>query len=225
MAFRQLLCHFGLGGDKWITQFIFSVSLRPAPFLRKGFPRYRTSDRARVPLFRKSPSKRFKERARASDRHFSQEHWGDAMGQAASGWLSEPSHFRMRAIRPFVSLGPSDAAFRFAVAQYSKLRPCDDLRRNLTNVRTAILTPITLPTWDRLSEISKAIYHTFRGWAFIKGGHASAYKQLPLDPPHANLTVVALRHPQTNLWMASFIRLSFSGLYRRFYIITAFPAA
>ena len=72
----------------------------------------------------------------------------------------------------------------------------------MTNVCTAILTPITLPTWDHLSEIAKALYHTFRGWSFIKGDHASAYKQLPLDPAHANLTVVAPRRPQSGLWMA-----------------------
>ena len=88
------------------------------------------------------------------------------------------------------------------MVQDSVLRPCDDLRRNLTNACTAILTPITLPTWDRLSEIANALYHTFRDWDFIKGDRASAYKQLPLDPTHANLTAVALRHPVTGRWVA-----------------------
>ena len=88
------------------------------------------------------------------------------------------------------------------MVQDKKIRPCDDLRHNLTNVCTAILTPITLPKWDHLSEIDKALYRTIRDWSFIKGDRASAYKQLLLGPDHANLTVVALRHPQTGRRMA-----------------------
>ena len=124
------------------------------------------------------------------------------MGQVASGWLSEPLPFSEEGDAPFFSLGAPDAAFRFSVVQDKEIRPCNDLRRNLTNVCTAILTPITLPARDHLSEIDKALYRTLRDWSFIKGDHASAYKQLPLDPARANLTVVALRHPQTGLWMA-----------------------
>ena len=90
------------------------------------------------------------------------------MAQVSSGWLIEPP-FLMRAIPPFFSLGATNAAFRFSLVQDKKLRPCDDLRRNLTNICTAILTPITLPTWGYLSEIAKALYHASRDLSFIKG--------------------------------------------------------
>ena len=203
VAFHQLLHHFGLGGDRWISQFIFGFPT-VGSFSQEGvFPLSEKHPApAPVATLWRSSVKRFMERSRASGFRFSQELWDEAMEQVSSGWLSEPLPFTEEGDTPFFSLGASNAAFRFAVVQDRKLRPCDDLRHNLTNVCTAILTPITLPTWDHLSEIAKAVYSTSRDWSFIKGDHASAYKQLPLDPTHANLTVVALRHPVTNRWMA-----------------------
>ena len=226
VAFHQLLSHFGMGGDKWIAQFIFGFPT-VGSFSQEGvFP---LSDKhpapAPVSTIWKSSVKRFAGRSRASGYRFSQELWDEAMGQVASGWLIEPLPFSEEGDTPFFSYGATNAAFRFAVVQDAKLRPCDDLRHNLTNVCTAILTPITIPTWDHLSEIAKAIYHTFRDWAFIKGDHASAYKQLPLDPSHANLTVVALRHPLTNEWMAFVPKVLLLGLSHQSSTITAFPAA
>ena len=70
----------------------------------------------------------------------------------------------------------------------------------MTNLRTSILTPITLPTWDRLAQMAKIVHRANRNWAFLKGDHASAYKQLPLDPKYANLSVATLRDPRTNRW-------------------------
>ena len=92
-------------------------------------------------------------------------------------------------------------AFRFGVSQGSKLRACDDLRHNMVNLCTEVLTPITLPTWDHLAQLAKMVSPSAMNWHFLKGGHASAYKQLPLDPQYANLTIVALRNPSTGLWM------------------------
>ena len=36
----------------------------------------------------------------------------------------------------------------------------------------------------------------------LKADHADAYKQLPLDPWYANLTLVALRNPYSGKWFA-----------------------
>ena len=36
----------------------------------------------------------------------------------------------------------------------------------------------------------------------MKADHADAYKQLPLDPGYANLTIVALRNPKSGKWFA-----------------------
>ena len=102
VAFHQLLRHFDLGGDRWVSQFIF------------GFPTVGSFSQEGVfPLSEKHPSpspvssiwrssvKRFKERARSSGYRFSQELWDEAMSQVASGWLIEPLTFLRRAIRPF----------------------------------------------------------------------------------------------------------------------------
>ena len=49
--------------------------------------------------------------------------------------------------------------------------------------------------------MDKSIHTSGIDWPFLKGDHASAYKQLPLDPKYANLTVVALRHPASGRWV------------------------
>lgn len=98
--------------------------------------------------------------------------------------------------------GGINAAYRFWYIQGGKLRPCGYLRRNLVSLHTAILSPITLPTWEHIYEISKAAYPINRDWAFIKGIHSCDYRQLPLYPAHVNLSVAALRHLVTGKWMA-----------------------
>ena len=41
-----------------------------------------------------------------------------------------------------------------------------------------------------------------REWSFFKADHQAAYKQLPMDPDHHNLAMVALRNPETGEWVA-----------------------
>ena len=149
----------------------------------------------------KTSVKRFKERARASGFKNAQLLWDEALSQVKEGWLSDPLEFNNEGDITYFSSGETNAAFRFGVSQGEKLRACDDLRRNLVNVCTAVLTPITLPTWDHLAQMAKHVFPSTKDWAFIKGDHASAYKQLPLDPRFANLTVVALREPSSGRWM------------------------
>ena len=202
VAFHQLLCHLSLGGDRWISQFIFGFPTTGVLSQEGIFP---PSDMPKGPApissIWKTSVRRFKERARASGFKNAQVLWDEALSQVKEGWLSDPFEFDNEGNISQFPLGETNAAFRFGVSQGSKLRACDDLRHNLVNVCTAVLTPITLPTWDHLAQMSKAVFPSAKDWAFIKGDHASAYKQLPLDPKFANLTVVALRDPSSGRWM------------------------
>ena len=148
VAFRQILNHFGLGGGRWVTQFIFGFPT-VGSFSQEGvFP---LSDKHHAPaLSRPSGAPQLNDSGAALRLRVT----GFLRSSGAMPWnrwppfgLSNPSPFPTRVIPPFFSLGATNAAFRFAVVQGSKLRPCEDLRRNLTNVCAAILTPITLPTW------------------------------------------------------------------------------
>ena len=92
-----------------------------------------------------------------------------------------------------------------------KLRACDDLRRNLVNLWTSVITPITLPTWDHIAQLRRDAFRTNTKWTFLKADHDSAYKQLPLDPDFAGITVVALRGPATSKWHSFFPRALLFG--------------
>ena len=92
-----------------------------------------------------------------------------------------------------------------------KLRACGDLRQNMVNRRTSVITPITLPTWDHIAQLSKDAYRANTKWTFLKADHDSAYKQLPLDPDCAGITVVTLRGPATSKWRAFFPRVLLFG--------------
>ena len=96
----------------------------------------------------------------------------------------------------------------------NKLRARDDLRRNLVNLRTSVIAPITLPTRDHIAQLSKDAFRANTKWAFLKADHDSSYKQPPLDPDFAGITVVTLRGPTTSIWHALFPRaLLFGAVY------------
>ena len=103
---------------------------------------------------------------------------------------------------PGIQVGSANIAFRFGVEQQEKLRACGDLRHNMANLCTSVMTPITLPTWDHIAQLRKSVFQTKRDWVFLKSDHADAYKQLPLGPEYANLTAVCLRNPDTGEWCA-----------------------
>lgn len=173
------------------------------------------SERARPPmppaLLWKSSLKRFRERARASGHANAAPLWAEALSQVEQGWLCPPCAFPPNGDIPIFVHGAANAAFRFGVTQGEKLRACDDLRRNMVNLCALVMTPITLPTWGHLAQMAKQVPPSGFDWAFIKGDHASAYKQLPLDPRYANLTVVAPRNPSSGLWEAFVPRVLLFG--------------
>ena len=96
----------------------------------------------------------------------------------------------------------TNAASRATVVQDGEFRPCDELRHIQENPRKAILTPLTLlPTWGRRSEIAMAVFLLTSLGPLLRGGLASAYKQRPLDPAQANLSVISLLRPETGQWV------------------------
>ena len=183
VAFHQLLHNFGLGGDNWIRQFIFG-------FPTTGFLSQAgispASPKAKPPLptaaIWRSSLKRFRGRSRSSGLRGADALWSEAISQVKEGWLGPPAEFPANGDIEFFPEGATNAACRFGASQGNKLRACDDLRHNMTNLCTSILTPIALPTWDHLAQMAKRVHRTNTNWAFLKGDRASAYKQLPLDP-------------------------------------------
>ena len=123
----------------------------------------------------------------------------------------------------YFEVGHTNVAFRFGVSQGKKLRPCGDLRHNLVNSRTAILSPITLPTWDHLAQMGRSVFSSVMDWGFLKGDHASAYKQLPIDPSYANLSVVALRNPKSVKLMGFAPRVLLFGAVQAVLHYNCFP--
>ena len=94
-------------------------------------------------------------------------------------------------------------------------RACDGLKRNMVNLATAVLSPITLPTWGHIAKLARNVAFTKLEWVLINGGHESAYKQHPLDPKYASMDVFALRcrlakkwrlSPQMNFYAGPFLR-------------------
>ena len=102
---------------------------------------------------------------------------------------------------PEQAIGPINVSSRFGVGQMNKLRACDDLKYGTANLYCSVWTPIKIPTWDHIAQMAALVRPTNCAWSFFKTDHESAYKQLPLDPAHQNLTVVDIRHPTSGAWM------------------------
>ena len=121
------------------------------------------------------------------------------------------ANYRLTATFLFSPPGATDAAFRFGVSQGEKLRARDDLRRNMANLCTSVMTPITLPNWGHMAQMAKRVHNSGIDWEFLKGDRESAYKQLPLGPRYANMAVVSLRIPSSGKWMAVIPRVLLFG--------------
>ena len=92
VAFHQLLIHFNLGGVRWVGQFVHGFPTSGIIIQEGVFP---TSDKPLHPPIRlkqiwKSPTKRFKERARSSGFKNAQPLRGEALTQVSKGWLEGP---------------------------------------------------------------------------------------------------------------------------------------
>ena len=140
----------------------------------------------------KSSSKGFRERAALSGFKNDAALWKESMSQAQSGWMSGQIPIDNSGFVACFPLEVTSFAFRFGVEQNEKLRACDDLKQDMVNLRTSVFAAITIPTWDRNSQMSKQIYNSKVAWRFSKEENKDARRQLLLDREYVNLTSSAL---------------------------------
>ena len=212
-ACHQLLSHFDVGGDRWIGQFAHGFPTSGILIQEGVFP---SSDKPIPPPIHlkqiwQSPTKMFKERARSSGFKNAQPLWGEALTQVSKGWLEGPREVSHNGAVACFDRTKFNFAFRFGGEQMNKLRECDDIRRNLVNLCTSVITPITHPNWDHIAQLIKDAFRTNTKWTFLKAAHDSEYEKLTLDPDFAGITVVALRGPATSKWRAFFPRALLFG--------------
>lgn len=177
VAFHQLMRHIDLGGNLWIRRFS-GAFLRQGVLSQSGvFP---VSDKIKlqtpVYIIWNSSVKRCNERARASGYRNIDALWGKAIAQVREGWLGEPAEFSSGGDIEFFPCGETNAAFRFGLTQWGELRARGFLRRNLADIRAAVLTPIALPSWGHMAQFAKNIHENHNDWDFLKADRASAYK-------------------------------------------------
>ena len=203
VALAFLLRTFDLGGGNWIKQFTFGFPIIGDLSQEGVYPRD-TSCKPALPIqdIWLGSQERFALRAKSSGYLHSQALWDEALEQVKLGWLDAPVPIDTSGNVATFEKDRVNIAFRFGVDQADKLRACDDLKHNHVNLHCTVWTPIKLPTWDHISQMCLNIRTSERKWAFLKADHEAAYKQLPLEPSHANLALVALRNPVTSEWMA-----------------------
>ena len=203
VALIDLLRKYDLGGERWARQFIYGFPIIGNIEQTGVYPREpKVTHPPDINQIWEHNMTRFQLRARASGALNADFLWKEAMTQVEKGWLGPPLPIDQDGnVRTYANNG-AVIAFRFGIDQQDKIRSCDDLKYSTTNEYCTVGTPIKLPTWDHLSQIALDIKDTNRPWIFFKLDHASAYKQLPIDPAHAKLAMVALREPATGAWHA-----------------------
>ena len=160
----------GLGGRRWRRQFISGLDLVGKLSQEGVFPRdSRTAHRRPEPTHKlfESASARFKERSEASGRKNGKHLWGEAHEQVKKGWLEPPTLVPSSASSSTRD-SPMNYAFRFGVAQGSKLRACDDLQHSRANLSCVIATPIKLVSWGHVSELCRRARSSKCDWHLTK---------------------------------------------------------
>ena len=76
-----------------------------------------------------------------------------------------------------------------------KVRACDGLKASLTNKACSALSPITLPTWEHVAQISSALALSRRPLALGEADESDAYKKQPLCPADSTSAVITLYGP------------------------------
>ena len=203
VALLHLMKCFGLGGDRWMRQFVFGFPIIGEIEQTGVFPRD-AAKRPPPPIGEiwSGNSTRFQTRARASGALNASVLWTEAMAQVDKGWLGPPLPIDQTGNVANWTKGKTVIAFRFGVDQMDKLRSCDDLKYSTTNMYCTVWTPIKLPTWDHIGQMTLEVANSNRPWSFMKMDHEAAYKQLPIDSDQTKYAMVALRHPTTLEWHA-----------------------
>ena len=198
----HLLDFTGMGGTRWILQFIVGFPLTGRLHQSRAFPLDTDSPElfANPELLLPPNASRFRARSiRPCSRH-AETLWAEAMSQVHEGWLNPPEvldsdgnflgHSGERCIN----------AFRFGVQQSDKLRGCDDLKDSLTNTACTVRSPITLPGWDHIAASSRILAGQHTAWSFGKVDRKSAYKALPIRPLDAKYAAITLWGPTRKVW-------------------------
>ena len=189
---RRLLSEFHMGGESWVSHFVTGFPLVGKVSYPGLYP-CQNHDGPALSLgeLEASAPHRFAELSRILQD--SEEDvvaiWESTIEEAEAGWLSGP--FSLEDLPE----GACVPARRFLVKQRTKLRPCDNFRRSMANAASSVTTPVVLPGIDHATWLAQKLIDAGKGAEFAKADHASAYRQLPLDPRHAQYGLIAVREP------------------------------
>ena len=126
--------------------------------------------------------------------------WPEAMGQVACGWLAVPPSFDSGGSLVGSDFDAANVAFRFPVLQWAEIRAFDDFTYGLINLCEVDLTPITLPTWGHIVQISAGLSTPPRKWSFEKADRKAEYRNLTLNPDQSQFRIAAHRSPGDSKW-------------------------
>ena len=201
VALSFLMDSIGIGGSRWIRQFIYGFDVTGSISQRFVVPRNLKIHPPLDPeIFGCDRAARFSTRARASCIPHAGHLWAKAMGQVACDWLAPPLPFDADGNLLGSDFNSANVAFRFPVIQGSEIRACDDFKYGLINLRAADIAPIALPTWGHIGQIAADLSSPPREWSFMKADSKAAYKNLPLSPEQSRFCIAALRSPVDSKW-------------------------
>ena len=115
--------------------------------------------------------------------------WEEARSQVSAGWLAEPVLLDDPSGPLRLSQGSVNVAFRFPAARMDQVRARGDFKYGRVNLAYPKRPPIALPTWDHIGQLCLDLRDAGRDWKFSKADHQDAYKNFPINPDQAPLTV------------------------------------
>ena len=188
----QLCSFYQIGALEWLSQYIYGFPINAAVCQSLAFPMSGSPDNpypvSKDSLMKDAPC-RLKARSGRRPPHASVL-WEEAMTQVQLGWLATPRLLSSSGRFADAPNFPINNAFRIAVVQNEKIRACDDLLASGTNSSCSVLSPITIPSWEHVAQISSELSHRGLDLAFGKGDESDAYKKQPIFPAGAFSAVI-----------------------------------
>ena len=215
---EPLLSAQGMGGSRWLRQFVFGFPIIGQLDQEGVFPQ--STKELPTPITTESlfngAASRFADRtSRSVSRDFANLQ-KESTVQAKSGRLDNPE---LATDHGRIARAPADAidlALRFCVHQLHKLRACGDLKRAGANAACSILTPNSLPAWDHITRLASRVATTQPNWPFVKEDHSPAYKWFPYSPTMRGSQLLHSDRQSTTSGIASHHELSFLAQQLRF---------
>ena len=193
----QLASFTGIGALNWLSGYIYGFPITGTISQSKTFPLTQKPDNPK-PLslteLWEGAADRFRLRSKRPPK-MADTLWTEALQQVDMGWLDQPRLLNADGRFADAPDQPVVNAFRFPVIQGEKIRACDDLKASLTNRACSVLSPITLPTWEHIAQISSELALSRRAIALGKADESDAYKKQPLSPSDATSAVITLYGP------------------------------